>query len=141
MRVFLDADASPVKKLVEDICEEQKVECIFVHDDCHEIKTRYAKEVVVGQGKNAADDVIVELSRRDDVVISGDFGLLERIVDKGCMGITSYGQIVDNVNNVKSKEHKKYKDKDRNRFDRNFRELLMKNYSMQSFTYSLQCSF
>ncbi len=58
----------------------------------------HIRNVVVGEGYNIADDKIVEMVEKGDLVITSDIPLADRIIKKGGYVLGPRGEILDEDN-------------------------------------------
>ena len=118
MRVFIDADACPVLKIVERLCEKYKVPLIAVKDYNHNIYLSYGEIITLEQGNDHADLYIANKILPEDLVITNDIGLSSLILGKKALCINFYGNIIDQNNidfllhsrhvKAKGRKNKKY---------------------------------
>ena len=83
MRIFVDADACPVKQEVYLVAERLGVEVTLVANSW--LRTPDEKWLtleVVGDAPDAADDWIVEHLQAHDIVITADILLASRCLEK-----------------------------------------------------------
>lgn len=98
MKLIIDADACPSIPLIEEIAKEHKVEMFLYTDFNHNIKSEYAKVIVVDQGFQSVDMHIVNVVTRNDLVITGDYGLALMCLAKDSVVIHPNGIIYNNEN-------------------------------------------
>lgn len=98
IKVLLDADSSPVMGIVESLCMEFHVKLVVVKNYNHNIKSNYAEIITVDSVKEAADLKIMNLTEKNDIVISQDYGLAAMVLGKGAYVINQYGKIINNEN-------------------------------------------
>jgi uncharacterized protein YaiI (UPF0178 family) len=84
LHLYIDADACPVKDEIYKVALRYDLPVTLVANSY----LRYpsggkVKLVVVEKGRDEADDRIVELAGKDDIVITGDIPLAARCLDKG----------------------------------------------------------
>lgn len=96
MIIYVDADACPkaVKELIFRTAEKRQVKVIMVANN--HISTPYSdfiSNIIVKKGADEADDKIVELVKDNDLVISADVPLADRVIEKGALVITPYGKL------------------------------------------------
>ena len=93
LRVFVDADACPVKQEVYRVAGRYGLEVTLVANSWMRvpIETWITLEVV-GDGSDAADDWIVERVQAHDIVITADIPLASRCLKKGASVIGSTGK-------------------------------------------------
>lgn len=83
-KIFIDADACPVKDEVYKVAERYKINVIVVANSYINVPLNPLIQMEVVPGKfDAADDWIVETAQKNDIVISIDILLAERCVKKG----------------------------------------------------------
>lgn len=102
MKIYIDADAFPkilkvylLKKILT-----YDIELVFVANHCLRLPVSPRIScLVASSGADAADDLIVEVVKTDDLVITADIPLADRIVSKGAFGINPRGQLYteDNI--------------------------------------------
>ncbi|MEK5170252.1 MULTISPECIES: YaiI/YqxD family protein [Staphylococcus] len=85
VKVIIDGDACPV---VNSVIELTKGTGIFVNvlrsfsHFSHQIHPEHVKTVYVDDGPDAVDYKIVQLARKEDIVITQDYGLASLLIDK-----------------------------------------------------------
>ncbi|MEA4925790.1 MAG: YaiI/YqxD family protein [Syntrophomonadaceae bacterium] len=92
MRILVDADACPVKEIIEDIAREHSIELIMVSNINHFIRSDYAQVVMVDGADQSADIYIINLCRKRDIVITQDYGLASMVLAKGSYAMDSLGR-------------------------------------------------
>lgn len=98
MRVIVDADACPVKDIINEIALKYKVEVIMVCDTSHEIKDDYSTVVTVDKHADSADIYIINNAKDGDVIVTSDFGVATLALGKGLKCINNNGIIYTNDN-------------------------------------------
>jgi uncharacterized protein YaiI (UPF0178 family) len=84
IRVFVDADACPVKAEIYRVAGRHAVPVLVVSNSLIAIPQAPGIErVIVESGPDAADDWIAERARRGDVVVTADVPLAARSVKAG----------------------------------------------------------
>lgn len=82
-RIFVDADACPVKDEVVRVAERHGLVVTFVSNGgLRPSRDPMIRNVVVSKGPDAADDWIVENARANDIAITADIPLAARLVPK-----------------------------------------------------------
>jgi uncharacterized protein YaiI (UPF0178 family) len=92
-RLFIDADACPVKDEVYRVAERYGLRVFVVSNGW--INTRrepWIEQVVVDAGPDVADDWIAERAAVGDVVITSDIPLADRCLKAGAQALKSNGQ-------------------------------------------------
>ena len=84
MRIYVDADACPVKDEVYRVARRYELNVILVSNTWMRIPVEDRLELkVVEDGPDEADDWIVDQVADDDIVISADIPLADRCLKKG----------------------------------------------------------
>jgi uncharacterized protein YaiI (UPF0178 family) len=104
-RIFVDADACPVRDEVERVADRLSLETFIVSNGSRPIRPSRSlnvKMVMVGQGADAADDWIAERIGPSDVCVTGDIPLASRCLEKGARALSSSGKAWtgDNIGNA-----------------------------------------
>jgi len=92
-RIFIDADACPVKDEVYRVADRYGLKVFVVSNSW--INTRRApniEQVVVDAGPDLADDWIAERAATGDIVITADIPLADRCLKAGAQALKSNGQ-------------------------------------------------
>ena len=92
-RIFIDADACPVKDEVYKVATRCRLHVYVVANQWINVPLSPAIEMRVVTGDfDAADDWIVENARRGDIVITADILLAERVVKNGVRALDAKGE-------------------------------------------------
>jgi uncharacterized protein YaiI (UPF0178 family) len=93
IRIFVDADACPVKAEVYRVAERHKTNVLVVSNSVMAIPPApWIERVIVGSGPDAADDWIAERAVRGDIVVTADIPLAARVVNSGAAAIGPTGR-------------------------------------------------
>lgn len=96
MRIFVDADACPVKDEVLRVAERHSLPVSFVGNSwLRRAEHPLAEQIVVAQGPDVADDLIVERVTPGDLVVTADIPLAARCVALGARAIDPRGKPFD----------------------------------------------
>ena len=145
MKIYVDADACPVVRIVERLAKKHEVPCVLLSDTNHVIDSDYSEVIVVGAGADAVDYKLISLLKKGDVCVSQDYGVAAMALSKGCYAIHQSGKWYTNENidqmlmerhiakteRKKTKKHhikgpkKRTKDDDL-RFEKAFEDLIIK---------------
>ncbi len=99
LRIFVDADACPVKQEVARVAQRYSLKVTFVANARMRIPELPGAElVVVADHLDAADDWIVDHAEAQDIVITTDIPLAARSVDRGARVIDPSGRIYTEEN-------------------------------------------
>ena len=98
MRLYVDADACPVKEEVMRVAQRHQLPVTFIGNSwMRGFDHPLVEQVVAAQGLNEADDRIVERIEAGDIVVTADVPLAARCVQKGARGIDPRGKAFDDT--------------------------------------------
>jgi uncharacterized protein YaiI (UPF0178 family) len=93
IRIFVDADACPVKPEVYRVAERYGLKVYVVANSFMAVpRSDLIERVIVSEGPDIADDWIVERVTANDVVVTADVPLAGRAVKKGATVIGPTGK-------------------------------------------------
>lgn len=95
IRIFVDADACPVKDEVLKVASRHQLAMVIVANTWTRLDHPLVEQVVVGLGADVADDAIVERVASADVVVTNDIGLAARCLEKGALVVDARGRAFD----------------------------------------------
>ena len=96
IRIFVDADACPVKPEVYRVAERYALHVYVVANAFMNVpRSDLIERVIVSEGPDVADDWIVERVTGTDIVITADIPLAARCVRKGATVIGPTGKPFD----------------------------------------------
>ncbi len=101
MKILIDGDASPkpIKEIIFRASEREKIPTIIVANTYMAIpKSIYISIIVVPHGPDEADDKITELAQENDLIITADIPLADRVVSKGASALNPRGKFYDSSN-------------------------------------------
>ena len=142
MRIFVDADACPVKEEIVAIAETHNVPVTFIVSTAGYFERGWkAENILVDSLPQAVDIAIINRLEADDIVVTQDYGLALLVLGKHGKAISPRGYIFTDENidrcllqrqmssdarkaGIRRKGPKKRSDHDRDRFCRNFQGLL-----------------
>jgi uncharacterized protein len=94
IRIFVDADACPVKPEVYRVAERHATKVFVVSNAMMGIPVApWIERVIVNATPDAADDWIAERAVRGDIVITADIPLAARAVNAGADVISPTGRV------------------------------------------------
>ena len=91
MKILVDADACPVKEIIEKVAEEYKVHVTMVVDSSHMLFSEYSEVITVGKGKDAVDIALINRTMMNDIVVTQDYGVAAMALGKGAYAINNNG--------------------------------------------------
>jgi uncharacterized protein YaiI (UPF0178 family) len=93
LKIFIDADACPVKNEVYKVARRYSMRVILVANSWMEIPvSERIRLEVVGDGFDEADDWIVDHVEAHDIVITADVPLADRCVKKDAVALNHTGK-------------------------------------------------
>ena len=96
IRIFVDADACPVKPEIYRVAERYGLKVFVVANSFMNVpRSESIERVIVSEGPDVADDWIVERTTEHDIVITADIPLAGRGVKKGATVISPTGKPFD----------------------------------------------
>lgn len=95
-RLFVDADACPVKQEAERVATRHKVQMYLVSNGGLRLSQNpFVEVVVVPDGPDVADMWIADRAGRGDVVVTGDIPLAAKCVEAGARVLKHNGERLD----------------------------------------------
>jgi uncharacterized protein YaiI (UPF0178 family) len=98
IKILVDADACPVKHIIESVARASSVQVIWVASIEHNIVSQYGQVLVVDHAPEAADLCIINHTRPRDIVVTQDIGLASLVLAKGARALTPNGKVLDEKN-------------------------------------------
>lgn len=145
MKIFVDADACPVVKIVEKIAKKYSIEVTLLCDTNHILTSDYSEVKIISAGADAVDFALVNIISKGDIAVTQDYGVASMVLGKGAFCIHQSGKIFsdDNIGGLlmdrhlakkarmsKTKNHlkgpKKRTKEDDLRFEKAFEDLILK---------------
>lgn len=133
MRVLIDADAFPNICDIVNLCKKYRVDVIIYIDTNHAIDSSYATIKYISPGANSVDIAIENEVKKNDLVLTQDYGVATIALCKDVMCINQYGNFYTNDNidylleikNISRVERKKHHVKGpKKRTEKNKQDLL-----------------
>lgn len=92
MEIFVDADACPVVRIVEEVAEKYRIDVTLLSDTNHILTSDYSEVIVVGAGADAVDYKLISICHKGDIVVSQDYGVATMALGKGAYAIHQSGK-------------------------------------------------
>ena len=107
MKIFVDADACPVVRIVESIAKKYKVPVTLLCDTNHALSSDYSEVMIVGAGADAVDFKLISLCQQGDVVVTQDYGVAAMALGKKAYAIHQSGKWYtdENINQMLMERH------------------------------------
>lgn len=98
MKILVDADACPVKKIIVNIAKSKNVKVIMLIDTSHEIDDGYSEVVIVDKARDSVDFALINQAEKGDIVVTQDYGVATMALAKGAIAINYDGIIYSDKN-------------------------------------------
>lgn len=144
MRIYVDADACPVIPIVEQVAEKNNIAVTLLCDTNHVLDSDYSEVKIIGAGADAVDFALINLCRKNDIVVTQDYGVAAMALGKRAYAIHQSGKWYtdENIDQMLMERHlgkkarrasgknhlkgpKKRTEEDDVRFQRSFERLIM----------------
>lgn len=100
VQILVDADACPVKEEIKKVAERHGLITVFVaNSGLRPSRDPQIRHVIVPSGPDAADDWIAENTLQNDIAITADIPLAQRVVARGGLVLKHNGKVfsADNI--------------------------------------------
>ena len=98
MRIYVDADACPVVRIVEKTARKYGMPVTLLCDTNHVLNSDYSEVKVIGSGADAVDFALIGLCEKGDLVVTQDYGVAAMALGKGAFCIHQSGRWYTNDN-------------------------------------------
>ncbi len=98
MQIYVDADACPVVKIVEQIAQKYQIPVTLLCDTNHVMNSDYSEVKIIGAGADAVDFALITLCHKGDIVVTQDYGVAAMALGKGARCIHQSGKWYTNEN-------------------------------------------
>ena len=98
MKILVDADACPVKEIIEKVAKQKNIEVVMYIDSSHILSSDYSKIVTISKGRDAVDLALINDSEKGDVIVTQDYGVASLALGRSAYAIGNSGLIYDNNN-------------------------------------------
>ena len=92
MKIFVDADACPVVRIVESVAKKYQVPVTLLCDTNHVLASDYSEVIIVGAGADAVDFKLISLCKAGDIVVTQDYGVAAMALGKKAYAIHQSGK-------------------------------------------------
>ena len=92
MKIFVDADACPVVRIVERVAKKYQVSVTLLCDTNHVLASDYSEVMIVGAGADAVDFKLISLCHPGDIVVTQDYGVAAMALGKKAYAIHQSGK-------------------------------------------------
>jgi uncharacterized protein YaiI (UPF0178 family) len=98
MKILVDADACPVKEIIENAAEKLQIPVVMFIDTSHILSSQYSEIVSVSKAPDAVDFALINRCSKGDVVVTQDYGVAAMALGKGAYAIHPGGKIYTDSN-------------------------------------------
>lgn len=88
----MDADACPVKEIIERVARENCLKLVFLCDTNHMIESEYGEVQMIGAGPDAVDYALINICCHNDLVVTQDYGVAAMALGRGAYAIHPSGE-------------------------------------------------
>jgi uncharacterized protein YaiI (UPF0178 family) len=83
LKIYVDADACPVVRIVEQVAKKNNIPVTLLCDTNHVLTSDYSEVKVIGAGADAVDFALINLCVKSDIVVTQDYGVAAMALGKG----------------------------------------------------------
>jgi uncharacterized protein YaiI (UPF0178 family) len=98
LRILVDADACPVKQVINSVDKEKGISVVMFCDTSHIINDAYSEVVVVDKARDSVDIALINRLKPGDIVVSQDYGVAAMALGKGAQVLNQNGLIYTQEN-------------------------------------------
>lgn len=98
MKILVDADACPVKEIIEKVAEKMQIPVVMFIDTSHILSSQYSEIISVSKAPDAVDFALINRCGKGDVVVTQDYGVAAMALGKGAYAIHPQGKIYTDSN-------------------------------------------
>lgn len=98
MRILVDADACPVKEIIEAVARKLQLPVVMFIDTSHILSSEYCEIISVSKAPDAVDFALINRTNRGDVVVTQDYGVAAMALGKGAYAIHPGGKLYTESN-------------------------------------------
>ena len=98
MQILVDADACPVKEVIVRVAKKYKIPVTMIIDTSHELYDGYSTIITVDKARDGVDIKLINLLKREDIVVTQDYGVAAMGLGKGAKVLNQNGLIYSDNN-------------------------------------------
>lgn len=98
MKILVDADACPVKDIIEEVAMVHQIPVVMLIDTSHILRSDYSEIVLVSKAPDAVDFALINRTQRGDIVVTQDYGVAAMALGKGAYAIHPGGKLYTDSN-------------------------------------------
>lgn len=107
MKILVDADACPVKGIIEEVAIEFRIPVLMFIDTSHILSSAYSEVIMVSKAPDAVDFALINKTVKGDIVVTQDYGVAAMALGKGAYAIHQSGKVFteDNIDLMLMERH------------------------------------
>jgi len=115
MRILIDADACPSIDLIIKTANKYNIKTILYHDNTHNLEKHNVEVVICDKGFQSVDMRLINDIKKNDIIITQDFGVATISLSKKAFSIHPKGMIYDedNIDKILFERHINTKQRDK----------------------------
>lgn len=98
MKILVDADACPVKGIIERVGMEFKIPVLMFIDTSHILQSDYSEIITVSKAPDAVDFALINRAKKGDIIVTQDYGVAAMALGKGAFVIHPNGKVYTDYN-------------------------------------------
>jgi uncharacterized protein YaiI (UPF0178 family) len=98
MKILVDADACPVKDIIESIAAKLQIPVVMLIDTSHILTSNYSEVISISKAPDAVDFALINRTSKGDIVVSQDYGVAAMALGKGAYAIHPGGKVYTDNN-------------------------------------------
>ncbi len=98
MKILVDADACPVKEIIEETAKQLGIPVLMFIDTSHILSSDYSEIILVSKAPDAVDIALINRAARGDIVVTQDYGVAAMALGKGAYAIHPGGKVYTDNN-------------------------------------------
>ncbi len=98
MKILVDADACPVKEIIETVAADFSIPVMMIIDTSHELYSNYSEIIQVSKAPDAVDLALFNRTSPGDIVVTHDYGVASMVLGKKAYPISNNGKWFTNQN-------------------------------------------
>lgn len=98
MQILVDADACPVKQIIVRLAKLHNIPVTMLIDTSHELYDGYSLVITVDKQADSVDFALMSMVKREDIVVTQDYGLAAMVIGKGARAVNQNGLVFTDMN-------------------------------------------
>ena len=98
LQILVDADACPVKDIIIKVAEGRNIPVTMFMDTSHTWRHEGVKVITVDKARDGVDIALINTARKNDIVVTQDYGVAALALGKGAVALNQNGLIFNSGN-------------------------------------------